>query len=74
VDVVGLAKVVGDVNCDGVADSIDAALVLQVSAALTGPLPCQNMGDVDLDGTVNSIDAALILQYVAALIPGLPPP
>lgn len=64
----------GDVDCDGVVNSIDAALVLQLVAGLIGSLPCPDAADVNEDGLINSIDAALILQYVAGLIPSLPPP
>jgi alpha-tubulin suppressor-like RCC1 family protein len=75
VGVIGLgAKVaVGDVNCDGQTDSIDAALVLQYVAGLVTSLPCLDAGNVNGDDTISSIDAALILQYSAALIPSLPP-
>ncbi len=64
--------VAGDVNCDGVVNAIDAALVLQATAGLIAGLPCPG-GDVNRDGHVDAIDAALILQYVAGLIPVLPP-
>lgn len=63
----------GDVNCDGVVDSVDAALILQFVAGLTSPLPCQGRADVNGDGTISSIDAALVLQAVAGLLGSLPP-
>jgi len=62
------------VNCDGVVDAIDAALVLQFSAGLIAPLPCFGDADVNQDGNIDPIDATLILQYVAGLLPALPPP
>ena len=65
--------VLGDVDCDGDVDSVDAQLVLQYEADLISSLPCQLNGDVNVDGTINSIDAALILQYHAGLIDDLPP-
>ena len=65
---------VGDVTCDGLVNSIDAALVLQYDAGLIDSLSCAQNADVNVDGAVNSIDAALILQYDARLIDRLPPP
>ncbi len=64
----------GDVNCDGVVNSIDAALVLQFNAALLGSLACAGGADVNADGSINSVDAALILQFTAGLLSSLPPP
>ena len=61
----------GDSNCDGSVNAIDAALVLQLSAGLIGSPPCPGSADVNGDGSINAIDAALILQYSAGLIPGL---
>jgi len=61
----------GDANCDHSVTSIDAALVLQLSAGLIGSLQCQTAADVNHSGSVNSIDAALILQYAAGLIHNL---
>ncbi len=64
---------VGDANCDGRINSIDAALVLQQVAGLLGSLACQPAADANQDGRLNSIDAALILQYGAGLLAHLPP-
>ncbi|MCI0890777.1 MAG: proprotein convertase P-domain-containing protein [Chloroflexi bacterium] len=64
---------VGDVNCDGRVNSIDAALTLQLSAGLVSSLACQGAADANLDGAINAIDAALILQLGAGLIGQLPP-
>jgi len=60
----------GDVNDDGVANAIDAALVLQFQAGFISEPPPNS--DVNLDGARTSVDAALILQYSAALLPYLP--
>ena len=58
----------GDVNCTGFTDSVDAALVLQFSAALLDELPCKVEADMDGDGGANAVDAAIILQLTAGLI------
>ena len=55
----------GDANCSGHANSIDALLILQFSAALIDELACPEAADVDSDGAVLSIDASLILQLEA---------
>ncbi len=64
----------GDANCDGFANPIDAAIVLQFSAGLIGSVPCPENANVSSDTVVNPLDAALILQYAAGLIPSLGPP
>jgi len=63
----------GDANCDGAVSSIDAALVLQLTAGLVNSLSCQQNADANADGRVNAVDAALILQFSAGLIGHLPP-
>ncbi len=72
-EVVGLAAklLVGDADCLGSVNSIDAAFVLQFDAGLVDALPCPQNADVDGDGEVTSIDAALILQFDAGLIDSL---
>lgn len=64
-------SLIGDANCDGTVNRIDAAIVLQFSAGLITSVPCPQNVDVNNDGAINSVDAALILQYVAGLIPWL---
>ena len=61
-------KVCGDVNEDGVANSVDASLVLQLKAGLISSLPNESSGDVNGDGSLTSVDAALLLQFTAGLI------
>ena len=63
----------GDVDCDGLITSIDAALVLQFDAGLIDELDCLHNADVNGDGNIDSVDALLILQHVAGLIDRWPP-
>ena len=59
----------GDINCDGVINSIDAAAALRADTGITVPDLGQRIrGDVSGDGTVNSLDAAQILKYDAMII------
>ena len=60
----------GDVNCNGLVNSIDALLILQLESTPSVVLPCPDKADMNRDGAVNSIDAALILQYALGLWPG----
>jgi hypothetical protein len=55
----------GDVDCTGVTTSVDAALVLQLSAALMQSLPCEGAADMNGDDRVGALDAAIILQVTA---------
>jgi hypothetical protein len=57
----------GDADCNGLVNSIDAALILQFVAGLIDSVPCAANADVDGNGSVNSVDAALILQIDAGL-------
>ena len=65
------AELLGDVDCDYAVSSVDAALILQLTAGLVSFLFCQESGDVDGDGNTTSVDAAIILQFTAGLIPSL---
>lgn len=62
----------GDVNEDGSANSVDAALILQFDAALLDELPNADRADVNLDEIINPIDATLILQFDAGFLDSLP--
>lgn len=64
---------VGDANCDGTVNAIDAALILQFGAGLIDALPCANLADANQDSDVTAIDAALVLQFTAGLLGNLPP-
>ena len=64
---------IGDVNCDGTANSIDAALILQFDAGLIPSLACVQDADVNEDGFINAIDAALLIQFCVCPLESLPP-
>ncbi len=57
-----------DVNCDGSTNTVDALLLLQLTAGLIPSLGCQQAGDANGDGTLNALDAAIILQFDAGLL------
>lgn len=63
----------GDVDCNLAANSIDAALILQLAAGIIGGLPCGDAADVNQDGSMDALDATLILQYAAGLLDSLSP-
>jgi CSLREA domain-containing protein len=63
-----LAKPCGDVNDSGGVDSIDASLILQVTAGLIDELDNPESADADGDGSISAIDASLVLQATAGLI------
>lgn len=64
---------VGDANCNGTVNAIDAAIILQFDAALLGSLACPVEADVNSSGEANALDALLVLQYDAGLLDQLPP-
>jgi len=63
----------GDVNADGRANSLDAAIVLQFNAGLLDALDDETSADANNDRQVTAIDASLILQTDAGFLDGLPP-
>ena len=74
------AKVLGDVDGDGLINSTDALIILScdigIDVSQFCPMTC---GDVNADGLVNSTDTLLVLSYDAALdvpypvgLPGCP--
>ena len=69
--VVDVKPLPGDFDCDVQANSIDAALILQLSASIISALPCEDVADVSHDGSVNAVDATLILQYAAGILDSL---
>jgi hypothetical protein len=58
----------GDGNCDGRVDSLDALLAIQLFLQLILGLSCQYLADVNENGNVGPLDALQILQYAAGLI------
>ena len=60
--------VLGDANCDGAVNSIDAAVILQLSAGLSEGVSCPANADVDSSGDITSLDATLVLQAAAGLL------
>ena len=69
-----IQALLGDANCDGSVNAVDAMLILQVMAGLIGGLPCQQLGDANHSGGLGPLDAALILQYDSGLLEALPAP
>lgn len=62
------SALLGDVNCDGILDSVDPLLILQLLAAFLQSLSCESAADVDLNRNIDSLDALIILQFLAGLI------
>ena len=62
---VGEKYIFGDVNGDGVADTIDATLVQRVATRLSVPYSNEMMmrGDIDGDGEIAILDATFIQRY-----------
>ena len=59
---------VGDLNCDGKVNSVDARIALRAAARLQMLTVFQKqLGDVNGDGKVNSVDARLVLRIAARL-------
>jgi hypothetical protein len=59
---------VGDSNCGGSVNAIDAAVILQYEARLLAVLSCPDNADVNGDGIIDPLDAILVLQYDAGLL------
>lgn len=58
----------GDADCSGTVNAVDAALILQLIAALTDSLDCEHLADVNDSDAVDAIDVTLILQFTAGLL------
>ncbi|HSP55279.1 MAG TPA: dockerin type I repeat-containing protein [Dehalococcoidia bacterium] len=64
--------ILGDANCSGAVDSIDALAVLRAGAGLGQPACLMPAGDTNCDGAANSVDALRILRFVASLTNPVP--
>ena len=62
----------GDVNCDGRIDLLDAQMILDHEAGVLEQELNQTVADVSGDGTVDSNDAVLIQQFTDGKIPAFP--
>jgi len=60
-----LPDLLGNVNCDGRIDSVDALWVLWWNARMVDDLICPQNANVNGDGAIDADDAQLILQYSA---------
>ena len=59
----------GDVNCDGVVDSLDALLIMRYSMGLVDETALDlARGDVNGDGVVASLDALIVMRTSMGLI------
>lgn len=62
---------VGDVNRDGVVDTLDAAAILKFDAGIRRLDGAELvLADVNDDGEVDSLDAAAVLKFDVGMIPG----
>jgi hypothetical protein len=57
----------GDVNCDGTVNAVDALFVLRWDAQLPPFAECIEVADVNCSTATDAIDALLILRHVAGL-------
>lgn len=60
--------ILGDADCSGVLNAVDALGVLRKSAGLSAAA-CVGAADVNCSGGLNSVDALLILRAAAGIIP-----
>jgi len=71
--------VVGDIDCDGNVDAVDALAILRFVGGITDELvACAQpagalsggavLGDVDCDGSVDAVDALAILRFVGGFL------
>lgn len=60
--------ILGDVDCNGEVNAVDANWVLQYSAGMVDAVPCPDLADMNGDGHIDAVDSTIILQKVAGLI------
>lgn len=65
------AHVLGDANCDGIIDSLDALQVLRSAAAIQFNADCILLGNVDCSAAIDPVDALGIMRIIAGL-PSVP--
>lgn len=71
-DIYALYTLLGDVNFDGVVDSVDALMTLRASMEMIEFSPRQiAAGDVYTDGRIMSNDALMLLRYAMGMIDNL---
>ncbi len=60
---------IGDVNSDGLTDSMDSVKILRYDACITELTASGiSVGDVNGDGEINNVDAAIILKYDSGVL------
>jgi len=64
----------GDVDCNGRINTLDAFWVLLYDAQVIGAVPCPEAADANKDGHIDALDALLMVQVDAGLIDGIPKP
>ena len=69
IHVSGELIVCGDVNGDGIANSLDVLHVLQYVGGLIQTFTVPQNADVNSNGSIDALDATLILQVEAGLLP-----
>ena len=62
----------GDLNGDGVIDSMDAALLNRYIMEVSTSIPKIDAADLNGDGLINSMDATLLSRYILEVIDRFP--
>jgi len=64
----GIEFLMGDSDCRGNVNSVDATIILQYTADLLQTVPCARNAHLNTDALITSVDATILLQYVAGLL------